>query len=152
MENKKTFLFLDDDAFHPEKIRHMRYYYPLIGAEEILKIAQNSEIQLNTTVEGAIDYIEKNGCPNFISFDNDLQRDLEGLDLAKWLIEKDLDNPGFIPKDFKFFVHSQNIIAKEKIYSRLNQYLSVREFPEEKVSLEEKKEKVTKKSSPRMKR
>lgn len=132
MGKKKTFLFLDDDAFHPEKIRNMRNYYPLIGAEEILKIAQQSEVQLNTTVEGAIDYIEKNGCPDFISFDNDLQRDLEGLDLAKWLIEKDLDYPGFIPKDFKFFVHSQNIIAKEKIYSRLDQYLSVREYPLEK--------------------
>ena len=35
---KKKFLFLDDDSFHPEHIRHPRYYYPLIGADEILKI------------------------------------------------------------------------------------------------------------------
>lgn len=142
MEKRKTFLFLDDDAFHPEKIRHMRYYYPLIGADEILEIAQNSEVQLNTTVEGAIDYIEKNGCPDFISFDNDLQRELEGVHLANWLIDKDLDNPGFIPKDFKFFVHSQNFIAKEKIYGRLNQYLSVRDFPVEKIKENKKEKKI----------
>jgi hypothetical protein len=124
---KKKFLFLDDDSFHPEHIRHPRYYYPLIGADEILKIFDECEIQKNTTVEGAIDYIEAHGCPNFISFDNDLQRELEGFHLAKWLIDKDLDNPGFIPEDFQFFVHSQNIIAKDTIYSLLGQYLSVRE-------------------------
>lgn len=125
-QHKKTFLFLDDDAFHPDKIRHMRYYFPLIGAEEILKIAQASNVQINTTVEGAIDYIEKNGCPDFISFDNDLQRELEGFDLAKWLVEQDMNKEGFIPKDFQFFVHSQNPIAKTRIYSYLNQYLEQR--------------------------
>lgn len=134
-EQKKVFLFLDDDAFHPKNIRHPRYYYPLIGAESILKIADASEVVKFTTVEGAQDYINKHGCPDFISFDNDLQRELEGLDLAKWIIEKDLDNPGFIPEDFNFFVHSQNIIAKEKIYSRLGQYLSQREIPE-KINIE----------------
>lgn len=129
-EKKKIFLFLDDDAFHPENIRHPRYYYPLIGAEKIMDLAYQSEIVKFTTVEGAQDYIEKNGCPDFISFDNDLQRELEGFHLAKWLTEKDMDNPGFIPEEFNFFVHSQNIIAKEKIYSLLNQYLAQREVPE----------------------
>ena len=47
MEKRKTFLFLDDDAFHPEKIRHMRYYYPLIGADEILEIARTGPIALS---------------------------------------------------------------------------------------------------------
>lgn len=122
-ENKKVFLFLDDDAFHPDKIRHPRYYYPLIGADHIKKLAYECDIVKNTTVEGAIDYIERNGCPNFISFDNDLMRELEGIDLAKWLVEKDMDDPNFLPKDFNFFVHSQNPIAKEKIYSYLGQYL-----------------------------
>ena len=135
-EKKKVFLFLDDDAFHPDKIRHPRYYYPLIGANEIMDLAYKCDIVKFTTVEGAQDYIETNGCPDFISFDNDLMRELEGLDLAKWIIEKDLDNPGFIPEDFNFFVHSQNIIAKEKIYSRLGQYLSQREIPE-KINIEQ---------------
>ena len=125
---KKVFMFLDDDAFHPDRIRTMRVYYPLIGAEEILDIAYapNTDIVIFTTVEGAQDYILSNGCPDFISFDNDLRRDLEGLDLAKWLINKDIDSPGFIPEDFRFFVHSQNIEAKDRIYSNLNQYLDFR--------------------------
>ena len=59
--------------------------------------------------------------------DNDLQRDLEGIHLAQWLVEKDLDNSGFIPNDFEFFVHSQNPIAKKRIYSYLNQYLDNKE-------------------------
>lgn len=122
-EKKKKFLFLDDDAFHPDKIRHPRYYYPLIGADKIKELAYQCEIVKFTTVEGAQDYIERKGCPDFISFDNDLMRELEGVDLAKWLVEKDMDSPGFIPEGFDFFVHSQNPIAKEKIYSYLGQYL-----------------------------
>lgn len=121
---------LDDDSFHVDKIRHPRIYYPLIGAQAILDIANASdEVIKFTTVEGAIDYMEREGCPSFISFDNDLQRDLEGIDLAKWLVEKDLDNPGFIPHDFQFFVHSQNIAAKKAIYSYLGQYLEQRTIP-----------------------
>lgn len=123
MENKKIFLFLDDDSFHPDKIRHPRFYYPLIGATDVMDLAYECEIIKFTTVEGAQDYIEREGCPHFISFDNDLMRELEGVDLAKWLVEKDLDNPGFLPKDFKFFVHSQNTVAKERIYSYLGQYM-----------------------------
>lgn len=126
-EKKSVFMFLDDDAFHPDKIRHPRYYYPLIGADDLLEKVYNSELVVNTTVEGAIDYIERNGCPNFISFDNDLMRELEGVDLAKWLVEKDMDDPSFLPKDFNFFVHSQNPIAKEKIYSYLGQYLEFKD-------------------------
>lgn len=125
-QKKKVFLFLDDDAFHPERIREPKYYYPLIGAQEILDIAYQCDLIKFTTVEGAQDYIENHGCPDFISFDNDLKRELEGYDLAKWIVEKDLDNPGFIPVDFNFFVHSQNIVAKERIYSILNQYLAQR--------------------------
>lgn len=129
-EKKKIFLFLDDDAFHPDKIRHPRYYYPLIGADAIKELAYQCEIIKFATVEGAQDYIESKGCPDFISFDNDLMRELEGVDLAKWLVEKDMDNPGFIPKDFGFFVHSQNPIAKQKIYSYLGQYLEIRDKEE----------------------
>ena len=54
-------------------------------------------------------------------------RELEGVDLAKWLVEKDMDNPGFIPPNFQFFVHSQNPIAAERIKSYLGQYLSIRD-------------------------
>lgn len=120
---KPVFLFLDDDAFHPEKIRNPEIYYPLIKADHVLEMMSEYEVVKFTTVEQAQEYMQKNGCPNFISFDNDLQRQLEGIHLAHWIVEQDLDRPGFIPQDFKFFVHSQNIKAKERIYSYLNQYL-----------------------------
>jgi hypothetical protein len=120
---KKTFLFLDDDAFHPEHIRDPEIYYPLIGANDILNIMADYEIIKCITVEEAQSYIGKNGCPNFISFDNDLKMPLEGIHLAHWLVEEDLNHPGFFPTDFQFFVHSQNTIAKERIYSYLGQYL-----------------------------
>ncbi len=127
--NMRTFMYLDDDNFHQDKIRKPRIYYPEIGAENVLeKMKEYERIEYFTTVEGAIDWIEKNGCPNFISFDNDLKRDLEGKDLAKWLVNKDLDENGkFIPDDFEFFVHSQNTEAKKSIYSLLNEYLSFKE-------------------------
>lgn len=121
-QEKKTFLFLDDDCFHPQFIRKPRIYYPIIGVPEMVEFAHSFNLIFHTTVEGACDYIERNGCPNFISFDNDLQRDLEGIHLARWLIEKDLDEPGFIPSDFGYFVHSQNPIAKDRIESLLNAY------------------------------
>lgn len=124
---KPTFLFLDDDAFHPDKIRNPEIYYPLIGADDILQKMQGYDVVTFISVEDAQEHINKNGCPSFISFDNDLQREIEGVHLAQWLVEKDLDNPGFIPDDFEYFVHSQNPIAKKRIYSYLNQYLESRE-------------------------
>ena len=124
---KPTFLFLDDDAFHPDKIRNPEIYYPLIGADDILQKMQGYDVVTFISVEDAQEHINKNGCPSFIFFDNDLQREIEGVHLAQWLVEKDLDNPGFIPDDFEYFVHSQNPIAKKRIYSYLNQYLESRE-------------------------
>lgn len=123
--SKKVFMYLDDDNFHVDRIRAPRIYYPLIGKGDLLDYAYECDIVKFTTVEGAIDYIERCGCPDFISFDNDLQRDLEGYDLAKYIVEKDMDNPGFIPENFDFFVHSQNNIAKEKIINYLVQYLTI---------------------------
>ena len=123
----KQFLFLDDDSFHPDKIRNPEIYYPLIGADSILELMNDFNVIKVTTVEAAQQHINDNGCPSFISFDNDLQMPLEGIHLAHWIVEKDMDSPGFIPQDFDYFVHSQNIIAKERIYSYLNQYLNIKE-------------------------
>ena len=82
------------------------------------------------TIEEAIDYILAHGCPQFISFDYDLGPDSSGknresLELAKWLIEKDLDNPGFIPDNFSYQVHSANVRAKINL-SILDSYLKSR--------------------------
>jgi len=75
----------------------------------------------------AISLIKGLGCPEFISFDHDLGNDsLTGYDLAKWLVEKDLDKPGFIPKNFEFNVHSANPVGAENIERYLNKYLEFR--------------------------
>ena len=73
------------------------------------------------SVEEAKEYVLKNGCPSYISFDNDLQQKLEGIDFAHWLVEHDMDHEGcFIPKDFEFNVHSANVPASARIQSLLS--------------------------------
>jgi hypothetical protein len=71
--------------------------------------------------------ILKNGCPTYIAFDNDLgEGQPEGYDLAKWLVEMDMDGKVEIPNDFSFYVHSQNSRAMENIPAYLNGYLKFR--------------------------
>lgn len=77
----------------------------------------------------AISIIKIHGVPNFISFDHDLGVDSEdnllksGYDLAKWLVESDLDNNYKLPSNFRYKVHSQNPIGKQNIISLLEGYL-----------------------------
>lgn len=73
------------------------------------------------TVEQAKDHILAHGCPVFISFDFDLGLDangepMESDELAKWLVDQDLDNNGsFIPEGFSYQVHSKNLTAKNNL-------------------------------------
>ena len=88
----------------------------------------NFDIVIRNSVEFK-DHILKNGVPNFISFDNDLGLDEngelyeEGYDCAKWLVDHIMDNDIELPKDFSFYVHSANNIAKEKINNLLNNFI-----------------------------
>ena len=71
--------------------------------------------------------IELYGCPSHISFDHDLgEGEPSGLDIAKWLVQQDLDFMFFIPYDFTFQVHSMNPVGKKNIESYLNNYLTFR--------------------------
>jgi len=77
----------------------------------------------------AISIIKKHGVPNFISFDHDLGIDEDGTllstgyDLAKWLVDNDLENSYKLPSNFRFKVHSQNPVGKQNIISLLDGYL-----------------------------
>ena len=77
----------------------------------------------------AIEIIRINGMPNFISFDHDLGEDENGnllktgYDLAKWIVESDLDNTYKLPSNFKYKVHSQNPVGKKNIIALLDGYL-----------------------------
>ena len=72
-----------------------------------------------------VKYIETNGLPNFISFDNDLGLDEkneigpDGYAAAKWLVYES----GLNLIDLEFKVHSANPIAAEQIRGLLNNYI-----------------------------
>ena len=77
----------------------------------------------------AVGWMRKNGCPDFISFDHDLASndDLDGIDIAKWLVNTDLNKDGkFIPENFQFYVHSANPVGAGNIKGLLDGYLEHR--------------------------
>ena len=80
------------------------------------------------TVQQAITYMEENGCPPFISFDHDLgENQPTGFDLAKWMVERDLDSQGqFFADGFQYYVHSQNPVGVQNIKGLLDNYLAQR--------------------------
>ena len=91
----------------------------------IYKKDMESEFDIVRSYDAFVDYIESNGLPPFISFDNDLglnsKGDLakDGLEAAKWLVYKsDLDL-----RNLKFHVHSANPVAAEQIRGLLNNYI-----------------------------
>lgn len=77
------------------------------------------------SVEEAKNKISELGMPTYISFDHDLGYNVPtGADLARWIVEQDLDNNSkFIPADFDFYVHSANPVGKKNIEGLLSQYL-----------------------------
>jgi hypothetical protein len=72
----------------------------------------------------AIEYLSLHGCPELISFDHDLGGDDTAMAVVHWLIERDLDMPGFIPAEFSFSVHSANPIGAQNIHGTLGRYLA----------------------------
>jgi len=75
--------------------------------------------------EAFVAYIQTNGLPKLISFDNDLGEDEngnllpDGYACAKWLVYES----GLDLKSLKFNVHSANPVARVQIESLLNNYL-----------------------------
>ncbi|MEP2056825.1 MAG: cyclic-phosphate processing receiver domain-containing protein [Maribacter litoralis] len=84
-----------------------------------------SEFDIARTYHEFVEYIEKNGLPNYISFDNDLglgedgQVAPDGLAAAKWLVNKS----GLDLRNLNFKVHSANPVAAEQKKGLLNNYI-----------------------------
>lgn len=98
-------LFLDDERFPP-------------GDGEGWDIVRS--------VDEACAWVEANGFPSYVSFDNDLGEGArEGWQFAQWLIDRDLDR-GDMPEDFDFYVHSRNPVRQADIEARLRRYLEFR--------------------------
>ncbi len=78
------------------------------------------------TYQEFIKYIEINGLPDFISFDNDLGLNEHGVvapdgyAAAKWLVYKS----GLDLINLKFKVHSANPVAAEQIRGLLHNYIN----------------------------
>lgn len=86
--------------------------------------SRESEFDIVRTYDDFVEYIKKNGLPDFISFDNDLGLDdkgnvaPDGYAAAKWLVyESELDL-----RNLEFKVHSANPVAAEQIRGLLTNY------------------------------
>lgn len=103
IRSNKFRVFLDDERFPPE----------------------GQEFEIVRSSQEAINLMISKGCPEFISFDHDLGGEDSGMKVAKYIVEKDLDEPGWIPEHFTFYVHSQNPTGKRNIEGLLSQYLDL---------------------------
>jgi hypothetical protein len=61
----------------------------------------------------AINAITAKGLPKYISFDHDLGPGLNGLDVAKYMVDHMIVNS--ITKPFGYYVHSQNPVGRDNI-------------------------------------
>ena len=106
-------LFIDDERF------------PVDEPGMFWEIARNySEV---------VKLIEEKGMPSYISFDHDLGdfENGDGYKIAKYLVDLDIYTNYNFPKDFSFYVHSQNPVGKANIEGLLNGYLKARSRAEE---------------------
>ena len=102
-------LFIDDERFPPEQ-------------------TQKGDWVIARTQDEVKKIISERGFPDFISFDHDLgDEQPTGYDIAKYLVELDMDN-AVIPDNFSFYVHSQNPIGAKNIQSYLDSYLRIKEI------------------------
>ncbi len=102
-------------------------FYTMFLDDERFPVRRSDAQVICRSYDEAVAYVNGMGrAPNFIDFDHDLGEGKNGYDFARYLIERDLDNPGFIPKEFGFYVHSQNICGKKNIETILDNYLNFR--------------------------
>jgi hypothetical protein len=84
-----------------------------------------SEFDVVRNYADFVRYIQKNGLPDFISFDNDLGLDEtgevapDGYVAAKWLVYES----GIDLRNLKFKVHSANPVASVQIAGLLTNYI-----------------------------
>lgn len=99
-------LFLDDERFPPTN-----------GYDWIVV----------RSFDEAVHYVTRYGLTDYASFDHDLGEGGSGYDFIKWLVEYDLDNnQSIIPKNFTYYVHSQNPVGAANIKGYLDAYLDMR--------------------------
>lgn len=104
-------LFLDDEREPSASV--------LARFGERLHVARSSS--------AAIDLMARLGCPVWISLDHDLGGPDSARSAVAWMIERDLDEPGWIPDRLEWGAHSQNPVGREHLLAQLGGYLRWRE-------------------------
>lgn len=128
------YLFLDDIRV-PGDVTWM-----YIGTGKEYNKSRGAPWNIVRSFREAVDWVNKNGFPNVISFDHDLgyeeydttesgmvvvtkaTEEKSGYDFAKWLIEQDMDM-NIMPDDFTFTVHSKNPAGARNIQLLLDNYI-----------------------------
>ena len=95
----------------------------ILYVDDIRNPRDGKDWTIARTVEDAKRLILQNGCPAFISFDHDIDENATGYDLAKWLVEMDLDGAVDIPDRFDYYVHSANTVGAANIDGVMKSYL-----------------------------
>ncbi|WP_046744862.1 cyclic-phosphate processing receiver domain-containing protein [Kordia zhangzhouensis] len=94
--------------------------------EMVYKNPDNFDFVVVRTYEKFISYIQENGLPNYISFDNDLGLNAkgelaeDGYAAAKWLVY----HSGIDLRNLEFYVHSANPVAAKQIEGLLTNYIN----------------------------
>lgn len=109
----KKLLWLDD-LRNPFTQEWLSLYAPnfVDNKEEVVWVKNYDEF---------VEWIESNGLPYQICFDNDLGEEMEGKDCAKYLVEYCLDNDVELPL---YSIQSANTVAKKFIKNLLLNFLN----------------------------
>ena len=96
----------------------MKYLY----IDDIRNPGTNKDWIIVRSSHEAILWLNENGCPDYISFDHDLGGDDTSMKIVKFMVNQDLNFPGWIPLDFKYNVHSANPVGASNIDGYLKSY------------------------------
>ena len=94
--------------------------------EMVYDKSEEKDFDIVRTYDAFVEYIDKNGLPEFISFDNDLGLGSDGkvapdgYAAAKWLVYKS----GLDLSSLEYRVHSANPVAADQIRGLLDNYIN----------------------------
>ncbi len=107
-------LFIDDERV-PADVTWAHPQQQELYRSEQWTIARN--------FEQVAQLVEQQGMPARISFDHDLGNgERTGYDIAKYLVELDMNSQHKFPEDFLFYAHSMNPVGRLNIMRYLTRY------------------------------
>ena len=112
-------LFIDDER-NPMDVKWLSY--------DLTARYRNDDWLIARNIAEVSELICQFGMPSFISFDHDLgNNEPTGYDIAKELVEIDLNLNFKFPNNFDFAVHSKNPVGKANIEAYMRNYFKQRE-------------------------